>query len=118
LDYKKYFPWEVGECRVGNRSDIASCEFILGRFSNKKSKETGFYISILLPSGDLVLSESRFALRECLFDISKLIKNQSYSLHAIGLSSRFRETDRTVNTGFGYYANHDELIHMMELRVG
>ena len=75
----------------------------------------GYYVRIVSPTGVEWLGEDRSSMREALRRAAEATEQAGWSLLAIGLSSNWRETGLSANSGFGYDpAFPNRAVHMLE----
>jgi hypothetical protein len=74
----------------------------------------GYFVEVSGQSGEAWTGEHRYSLRGALRDVARKMKEEGWSLSAIGLSSLWHETGLTGNSGYGYHPDHDGAVMMLE----
>ena len=98
-------------------ADIIEVPVQNGTVSTGRSRVfVGWFCSVGLPTGEMVLAEDPHNLREALRKLEEQLNATGWSLGAIGLDERWEETKLSSNTGYGYHPNWNGAAHMFEPR--
>ena len=84
-------------------------------FTGKTEVFFGYFVRVINPFGEEWLGEDRHSLRKALREAAEASQGGGWTLLAIGLSSEWRESGLSENSGYGYHPAHPErAVHMLE----
>lgn len=83
-------------------------------YTGKQRVFAGYFVQAILPSGEPVLAEDPHILRRALCGLELKLNALGWSLGAIGLDERFEESGLSSNTGWGFHAEKDGAVHMLD----
>ena len=84
-------------------------------YTGKTEVFAGYFVRIINPHGGEWLGEDRHSLRKALRKAAEASRSAGWIILAIGLSSEWRESGLSENSGWGYHPEHpDRHVHMLE----
>lgn len=100
-------------------SKVIGCDICLGPVLTGRTQTfAGYYVRICAPQGAQGdwLGEDPHSLFEALQRASKAARLDGWKLLALGLSSQFKETGLSLNSGFGIHSAFPQRhVHMLEI---
>lgn len=81
--------------------------------TGKQRVWAGYFVQVIDPSGPTWIAEHPHSLRGALREVGDKLEADGWSLKVIGLSSDWRETGLSENSGFGYHPGFDKAVHML-----
>ena len=82
--------------------------------TGKQRVFAGYFVQVVLPSGDEVLAEDPHILWRALVSVEEKLRAAGWSLDAIGLSPDWQESGLSANSGYGYHPDVDGAVHFFE----
>ena len=110
----KRFKGQQHECVLSSKvqTAIGNAEYGVV-YTGKTETFYGYFCHLTEPSGGEWLGEDRYSLREAIRAAGSSCADDGWTLHASGLSDDFSETGLSLNTGWGYYLDVPDAIHML-----
>ena len=82
--------------------------------TGKQRVFAGYFVQVVLPSDEEVLSEDPHVLWKAFAAVEKKLNAAGWSLDAVGLSPDWQESGLSANSGYGYHPDVVGAVHFFE----
>ena len=89
----------------------AQCGVVL---TGKQRVFAGYFVQVVLPSGDEVLAEDPHILWKALARVEQKLNALGWSLDAVGLDPNWQESGLSANSAYGYHPDFKGAVHFFE----
>lgn len=83
-------------------------------YTGKQNVFAGWFVKLVLPSGEVEIAEDPHVLRCALRMIEANLNAKGWSLNVVGLDPEWRESGLSANTGYGSHPDFSRAVHMLE----
>lgn len=113
--WRHYEVRRSGECIVLDRHDEKLVSYEMGTVETGRSRVfAGYFVHITLGDDKQITAEDAGSLVHALRRLASNISASGPRLNCVGLSTQWRESGLSENTGFGYFGPHQQPMHMMD----
>jgi hypothetical protein len=103
---------EIGEAD----REVFQCDAYFGSiFTGKQQVHQGYFVSIVLPTGEELFGEHPRWVYDALKSAMKAVEKKGWTVLVVARLPRFGETSLSANSGFGFHpAYPDRHVHMLD----
>ncbi len=88
-------------------------EYALGTVATGKARSFHGYRLTIEHGAKTYVGDSRYSLREAIVDCARKLNAANLSISVASLSESFKETGLSENSGYGYWDDRKDPVHMM-----
>ena len=116
MNWKRYGQWQQGNAVVLVNGEDHVFRYDLGVVTTGRQRVFHrYYVRIRLPDGVTLSGEDEYGLRAALFDLDRQLQERAMILIAVGLESEWSESCLSFNSAYGYIAQCDHAVNMMDM---
>lgn len=113
--WRHYEVRRSGECTVVDRHGEQLVRYEMGTVETGRSRVfAGYFVHITLGDDKQITVEDAGSLVHALRRLASNISASGPRLNCVGLSTQWRESGLSENSGFGYFGPQQQPMHMMD----
>lgn|GEM_PF-6788958 len=115
MDWKNYRARDQGECHIHVNGYRGSATFEMGIIDTGRQRVfAGHFVRLTMINGHQIIGEDEHSLRRALRHLAKILTPLGLVLDCAALHPAFSESGLSMNTGWGYWRQDSQPIHMMD----
>lgn len=88
-------------------------EYAFGTVATGRTRSFHGYRLTIEHGTNIYIGDSRYSMRDAIVDCARKLQAANLSISVAGLSDSFRESGLSENSGYGYWDDRKDPVHMM-----